>query len=743
MFKNLETKTRFAALFCLMTGGLAANPAVAASTEEAFSLDQLYTLPRLTGTSPESFVWTHNSKQLAFLWNDKGLAFRDLWICQIEKCEPRPLTNHAEQMPENSLHGGISEALWRQPGDAGLIYVLNGGLHAVDRDGKSQAFEYNNQLVTQLGLSPDGRMLSFVNGGPTDNRYFEFRPGGGLWLRDSNPDGVAAKEVVVTENDAQYVESYAWSADSRTIAFVMADRSAMTLRDIHYQLQGQSKVLSVRRAYPGEETTNRRIGIVDVESQEVRWLLRSDTLRPIWSYGLSSDGTQLFVNESDFLIKEHVVDIYNTASGARESFYRRADPSNTIPAWQVAWAPNDDGLILLTDIDGYYQLYHQRKAGGKPQPVTRGEWEIADFSVDAKGKSIYFVSNEAHLAEQQIYRVPLSGGKPQRLSRLAGTHAPVYAPDYSAAAVRFSSDTAPAELYMNFLNGDGGEQRITHSPIAAFDDYAWARVSYPTFKSHIDGTDLTGRLLVPTDFDSSQRYPLVVGTVYANTVRNTWGGGSAIPIWGLDQHLVSQGYVVLSVDVRGSWGHGTKFSQGLLGDYGGIDTDDIESGVRHLLEQGFVDPERIGIWGWSYGGLMTLMSLAKKPDLYAVGIADAPATNVWHAFPEQMWVMGERKGPDYPARYERLSALYQTDLIEDPVMILHGTADAVVMYADSIAFIEKLISREALYEFVPMPGTSHVWAEGDLARQRFGYKKMVDFLNRHLKPEGNLAKPGG
>jgi dipeptidyl-peptidase-4 len=239
---------------------------------------------------------------------------------------------------------------------------------------------------------------------------------------------------------------------------------------------------------------------------------------------------------------------------------------------------------------------------------------------------------------------------------------------------------------------------------------------------------------LPKDFDPSQQYPLVVGSVYANTVRNTWGGGSALPIWGLDQHLVSRGYIVLSVDVRGSWGHGRDFSQGLLGDYGGIDTDDLASGVRYMIDQGFVDPDRVGIWGWSYGGLMTLMSLASKPELYAVGVADAPATNVWHAFPEQMWVMGERKGPDYPERYERLSALYSADKIKDPVMILHGTADAVVMYADSVAFIEKLMAREAMYEFVPIPGTTHVWAEGDLARQRFGYKKIVEFLDRHLQP---------
>ncbi len=734
MFKRVNRKAASILIACMLAAGASAVQAESDDGNSAISLDTLYSLPRLAGTSPESFIWAGDSKHLAFLWNDRGLAFRDIWICRAENCQPRALTAHGGQVPETSLHGGINEAVWKKSPDSGLIYVLNGQLHSVDISGSQQTFEDSKESVSQISLSPNGETLAFVNGGPVDQRAFEFRPGGGLWVRNASPDGAPAREIVSTQNDIQYVESYVWSADGSTIVFVLADQSAVAERHIRYQSQGMEKVRSVRRAFPGEETTKRHIGVVNLASGDINWLPRNDELRPIWGYSISGDSKRVLVSESDFLIKEHVIDVYDLSTGARETFYKNVDASNVIPGWKAVWAPNDDGLIILTDLDGYYQLYHQRKAGGKPTRITRGEWEIAEFSIDAEGKQIYFVSNETHSSQRQIYRVALGGGKPERLSQRVGTHLPVFAPDHSIAAVRFSSDSEPAELYLNELEVNASERRITHSPSADFSNYQWAQVSYPSFKSHIDGTPLVGRLLLPPDFDASRRYPLIVGTVYPNTVRNTWGGGSAIPIWGLDQHLVSLGYVVFSVDVRGSWGHGRKFSQGLLGDYGGIDTDDIESGVRHILAQGYIDPDRVGIWGWSYGGLMTLMSLAKKSDLYTVGVADAPATNVWHAFPEQMWVMGERKGPDYPARYERLSALYQSDRIVDPVMILHGTADAVVMYADSVAFIEKMIAREALYEFVPIPGTTHVWAEGSLERQRFGYKKIVEFLNRHLQP---------
>jgi dipeptidyl-peptidase-4 len=192
--------------------------------------------------------------------------------------------------------------------------------------------------------------------------------------------------------------------------------------------------------------------------------------------------------------------------------------------------------------------------------------------------------------------------------------------------------------------------------------------------------------------------------------------------------------VVLKVNVRGSWGQGRKFSSGLIRDYGGIDTDDIESGVRHILAQGYIDPKRVAIWGSSYGGLMTLMSLFKKPGLYAAGIAGAPATNVAHAYPSQMWVMGEPKGDDFPERYERQSALYQTQGLADPLMLIHGTRDVVVLYSDTIALTERLMGQGKKFELVTLPGGNHSWATDSPDQTRFAYQKMLDFFDEHLKP---------
>ncbi|WP_150531625.1 alpha/beta hydrolase family protein, partial [Staphylococcus aureus] len=153
-----------------------------------------------------------------------------------------------------------------------------------------------------------------------------------------------------------------------------------------------------------------------------------------------------------------------------------------------------------------------------------------------------------------------------------------------------------------------------------------ARTSYVQFPSHVDGMNLLGRVSVPADFDPAKKYPVIVGSVYSDAVRNQWGGRRAHPTWGLDQYLVAQGHIVLTVNIRGSWGQGREHNQTQYESYGETDINDLESGVRYLIAQGHADPKRIGIWGSSYGGLMTVMSLSKKPGLYAAGIAGAPAT---------------------------------------------------------------------------------------------------------------------
>jgi dipeptidyl-peptidase-4 len=274
--------------------------------------------------------------------------------------------------------------------------------------------------------------------------------------------------------------------------------------------------------------------------------------------------------------------------------------------------------------------------------------------------------------------------------------------------------------------------QVTHSPLPAFAERRWADVRYVPFISHVDGAELMARVMLPHGFKPDGTHPMVVGSVYSDGLLNQWGGRAAHPSWGIDQYLASRGFVVVSPEIRGSFGRGRDWNRAMLNSYGTQDIEDIADCVTTLTGLGYADPKRVGLWGSSYGGLMTLMSLFKKPGFYAAGFAGAPATNVWHAYPEQGWIMGLTEGEDYIERYRAQSALFHSAGLEDALTILHGTKDEVVLYADTMALVEKLIGQGKSFELVTLPGTGHAWAKQDRALTRFAYGKLAAFFERHL-----------
>lgn len=696
----------------------------------SFSLDELYRYKSLVGLEPLGYSWAADSSAVLFLWNDEGYSFRDIWSYSPRTGQKTRLTFLGKDSKPEAEAKGIAQVVFLSNGR--IAFTLGGQLHIREADGKVVKVETDKRGIRKLAVSPDGAKLAFIAAAPAGTPV---AGGGQLWVRDVRVgEGATATRLVGSDDPKLYIEDFKWADNGKAIAFQQADDRAMPERDIYYDAKGKLQNNRVIRAFPGEETSKTTVGVVDLATGTSRLFERPDAKHDVWGYGLSHDGKRLFVSSADMEAKEHSIYLYDAATGARETFYQLREPKHLRPDWEVAWAPGDDGLIILTDRDGWLQLYQQKKAGEAPHQITSGKWEIASFEVDAKNKQLYFTANKSALQDRQLYRVSIAGGKIEQMSGPAGgTHEPVYSPDFSKIADWYSNDDLPPELFVIDTAKPGKAAQVTKSPQPDFYGQTWAKTRYVQFPSHVDGMNLLGRVSVPANFDPSKKYPVIVGSVYSDAVHNQWGGRRAHPTWGIDQYFVAQGYIVLTVNIRGSWGQGRDHNQTQYESYGETDINDLESGVRYLIAQGYADPKRIGIWGSSYGGLMTIMSLSKKPGLYAAGIAGAPATNVWHAFPAQMWIMGPPDGPDMPKRYEAQSALYQAKGIRDPLMIIHGTRDSVVLYSDTMALAEQMIQREQMFELVTLPGANHPWDNENIPQTRFSFKKMVEFFDRNVK----------
>jgi dipeptidyl-peptidase-4 len=706
-----------------------------ASAGKRFTLESLYSLPRIIGTAPKAPVWSADSRRIAFLWNEEGANFYDVYVIAVDDPKPVRVTAMPHRIPAAGpgsspdaiaeaealeIDPGVSTVKWH-PDGARLIFSFRGALHLVTPGREPEKVTETMALESGAVFSPDGRLQAFLRGGA-------------LQVRPLGDPGAPARELLKPAAGIR-LRVNSWSPDGRSILVTEIDARSMPRRKIPDYLLAETDVREVPRAFPGEKTSTQRIGIVDVEPTAVRWVHFGDhPADMITTLAWSPDSRSVLIDACDKYVKDRSVLTADAGTGAVREWVRERNPFNVTPGWAARWAPDGKGIYFLSDRDEDYHIYFLAAPGAEPKRITRGAWAVSSFDILPVAKAIFFVGNEGRPEERHLFRAGLKGGATVRLSRRPGTHAPVLSPDGRFAADIFSSDETPFDLFLTRVGQAAGaiddERQVTRSPRPEFGDYAWAAPRYVSFPSRTDGTTLYGRLTLPPDLDEGKTYPAILGSVYSDTVRNQWGGRTAHPTWGIDQYLLQRGYVLLNVDVRGSEGHGSKYRQGLFQGYGVIDIEDLHSGVEYLKTLGFVDPGRIGIWGSSYGGLMTTMSLFKKPGVYRAGVAGAPATNVFHAQPGQMWIMMDPR--EHRDKYEASSPLYHARGLQNSLMIIHGMRDPVVLYKDTVVLVDRLIGLGKDVDLVTLPDSEHSWDTGPSRQTIFAFKKLAEHFERHL-----------
>src|SRR5581483_5293608 len=301
----------------------------------------------------------------------------------------------------------------------------------------------------------------------------------------------------------------------------------------------------------------------------------------------------------------------------------------------------------------------------------------------------------------------------------------IVSPDGRRYATVFSNDLEAADLFIGEVGQTASARRITHSAQAEFAEYEWIKPTYVTFPSRKDGATLHAKMLLPPACRPGARCALVMGSVYNNRVRNSWSAGNAF-----DQYLAARhGFIVMTVDIRASTPYGRKFRQGTMNDLGGIDLEDLISGVEYLDKQGYIDRERVGVWGWSYGGFMTLMAMFKAPDVFKVGVAGAPVSNWAH---DTEWVVPLIGTPkDNPDAYKRTSPITYADRLQGHLLIVQSMGDERVLFQDSVALVDKLLMAKKDVDVVFAPRGGHGYDprdEGQLNR----YKRIAEYFVEHL-----------
>ncbi len=675
-------------------------------------------------------VWAPDGKRFVHLQGNNVMLYDVAAKSEKELLSLDGLEKAAVAVPESERfdwqNRRVSEnsVQWSQSGRQ-LLLGVHGDLFLYSfESGKWDQLTSTAEAERDPKLSPDDARVAFRRG--HDLYTLEIASRKVTRLTD---DGSAT--VLNGELDWVYPEeldlgtAYWWSPDSRHIAYLQFDIA----REFVYpqvSLTGP-RALAEPERYPQAGTPNPdvHVGIVAAAGGNTHWMDLGDArgaliARVYWT----PDSTKLAIkrfnrvqNQLDLLLAE-------AGSGASKSILREADPY---------WINNNDLFQFLqngdfiwgSERDGFEHLYVYGQDGKQRKRLTEGEWEVTELAgVDEAHQKVYFVSSEASPLERQLYSIKLNGKDRVRITQGAGTHSVSMSPDAAYYLDTFSGLTQPPSRILH--TADGAEWAVYRAADHRLtDEYEVLPTEIVSFKNST-GTMLYARLIKPANFRAGEKYPAVVmvyGGPGAQSVRNSWPGAN----W--DQVLAQRGFVIWQLDNRGSKGRGHAFEAPLYHRMGKTELADQLEGIHYLTAQGFVDPARIGMYGWSYGGYMTLYSLLNAPETFRAGIAGAPVTS-WRnydtIYTERYMGVPSENADGYAAS----SAVTYADKLQSKLLMLHNIEDDNVLFQNTMQMAAAFERAGKLFDMVVYPQKSH-GVGGELQRQLL--EKTTDFFEKNLK----------
>jgi dipeptidyl aminopeptidase/acylaminoacyl peptidase len=381
--------------------------------------------------------------------------------------------------------------------------------------------------------------------------------------------------------------------------------------------------------------------------------------------------------------------------------------------WQysdfVGFMPDDRTLWFLSERTGWMHLYTVPFEGGRPRALTSGEYEVDDVSISPDEKVFYFTSSRESLFERHLYRMPIGGGTATKLTADTGWHTATISPDGKTLADVYSYTNKPPEVYVAAAGGAlASGVRVTTSPAPDFARYPWIDVPIVHFRTR-DGVQMPGRIYKPENWNGGPAVIFVHGAGYLQNVHRGW---STYFREFMFHHLLrDRGYLVLDIDFRASAGHGRDWRTAIYRDMGGVDLNDHIDAAKWLASEHQVDPKRIGIYGGSYGGFITLMGMFTTPDVFAAGAALRPVTD-WAHYNHPYTANILNTPQSDPEAHRKSSPIYFAEGLKGALLICHGVIDVNVHFQDTVRLVQRLIElRKENWEAAMYPLEDHSFVE--------------------------------
>jgi dipeptidyl-peptidase-4 len=672
-----------------------------------------------------------DGQRVTFLKGKDDNRFQlDLWQVDVVSGEQRLLVDSKTVFPGEELLSeeekarrerqrigalsGIVDYQWSKDGRT-LLFPLGGelylyDLHKTGRDAVRKLTD-GGGFATDPKISPKGGYISFVRARNLWTIDLASGEQTQITVDGSEVIGNGVAEFVADEEMARHT-GYWWAPDDSAIAFARIDETPVPVQKRFEIYADRTEVVEQRYPAAGDPNALVQLGVIAPNGGTVRWL----------DLGANPD---IYLARVDWIDARHISFQRQSRDQRRldliEADLGTGEQRTLISETSASWVTLHDNLRFLGDSrilwsserSGFQHLYLFDRDGALLQALTAGDWMIENvLAVDERAGLVYFGASKDSPLERHVYSVPLAGGDVRRLTQSSGWHDARFADNAAAYVDLWSNPSTPPQTELRRADGSLIATLVRNDPHDA--DHPYGKflgehrpIEFGTLAA-ADGEPLHYSLITPSDFDPAKKYPAIVfvyGGPAAQTVKRVWAPD-------FNQYLAQQGYVVFSLDNRGTPRRGLKFASALFRHQGGVEVADQLRGVEHLGSLPFVDAERIGVYGWSNGGYMTLMLLARHSEAYACGAAGAPVTDwaLYDTHYSERYMDLPRNNPD---GYRNSAVFDHLGGLKSRLLLLHGMADDNVLFANSTKLMSALQARGLPFELMTYPGAKHSLSGSD------------------------------
>lgn len=535
----------------------------------------------------------------------------------------------------------------------------------------------------------------------------------------------------VYEEEFAFVRAFDWNADGTKLAYIKFDESDVPVfsMDIYGEdLYPQQQVFKYPKA--GENNSKVSLHFYDVSKASTQNVaLNAETAYYIPRIKFTNNANVLSVQTLNRHQNQLNLLFVDANSGKTSTILTEKDKAYVDITDNLTFL-NDNSFIWTSEKDGYNHIYHYNNDGSLKKQVTNGNWEVTNYyGYNKSNETIYYQSVENGSTKRDVYSIQLNGSSKKQLSSQSGTNSATFSPDFKYFINNHSSSTkAPSYTLVDASTGKNVKEILNN---AALEDklkkFDLPKKEFTTFKNEV-GNELNGYMIKPKNFDAKKKYPVLLYQYSgpgSQEVADSWNDSN--DYWHM--MLAQKGYIVVCVDGRGTGFKGANFKKVTQKELGKFEVADQIFVAKQLAKESFVDANRIGIWGWSFGGFMSSNALFQANDVFKTAIAVAPVTS-WRFYDSVYTERFMTTPQENASGYDNNSPITHADKLKGNFLLIHGTADDNVHVQNAMLLINKLVYLNKNFDWLIYPDKNHGIYGGKTREQL--YTKMTDYILEKL-----------